>query len=98
MNELPGECAGQRVRPPRLIVDVFDQRIFHRNAPTGGRGVGPGGIEHLRDLPAPVHRDELIPQLVIGGMQGHREPHLQPLTGEPRIAGTRPTVDTVTDR
>jgi hypothetical protein len=62
----------QQVCAPRLIVDVTNQGILHRNSPTGHIGVVAGGIERFVDLPPVVDRHQRVTQLVVRGMQRQR--------------------------
>ena len=70
VREPPGQQRAQQVGPPGLVVDVPDQRVLDRDPAAGGGGVGPGGVQHLGDLPAPVDRDQRVAQLVVRGVQG----------------------------
>ncbi len=72
----------QQVGPPRLIVDVADQRVLHRYPPTGHIGVIPGGIESLGDLPPVIDGDQGVPQLIVGRVQRQRQSHPEPFVGK----------------
>ena len=83
MGKLACQQPGQRVSPPWLVVDVADQGILDRDPATGRGRICPRRRQYLGYLPAPVHWHELIPQAVVGSVQGHREPHRQALAGQP---------------
>ena len=48
--ERPAEFLAQHVGPPRLVVDVADQRVLDGNPPTGQLCVVVGRVEDLADL------------------------------------------------
>src|SRR5690606_35059861 len=86
VRELPQvlvQQLAQQISAPRLVVDVADQRVLDRNPAPGLVRVTPGRLQHLGHLPAVVHRHQGVPQLVVRGVQRHRERHLQPLRGHP---------------
>src|SRR5580704_3089326 len=74
VREPPGQQRAQPVGPPGLVVDVPDQGVLDRDAAAGGRGVVPGGGQHLLNIPPLVYRDECVAQFVVRGMQGHGQP------------------------
>ena len=67
------ELLGEQVGAPGVVVHVLDERVLDRDAPTGLVEVVARGVERLVDLPARVHRDELVAQLVVGRVQRQRE-------------------------
>ena len=71
------ELLCEKIGAPGVVVHVFDQCVFDGNATTCLFVIGIGSIEGFIDFPARVHRDELITQFVIGGVQGEGKRQLQ---------------------
>src|SRR4051794_12886704 len=71
VHEVTRQQRAEQVRPPGLVVDVPDQRVLDRDPAAGGRGVGPGPLEHLGDLPPAVDRHQRVAQFVVRGVQGY---------------------------
>jgi hypothetical protein len=59
----------QQLRPPRLVVDVPDQRILDRHPPPRDARVVAGRFEHRGYVPAAVDRNERVAQLIIRGVE-----------------------------
>ena len=83
MRELAGEQPTQQVGPPRLVVDVADQRVLDRDTPTRARCVVPRRLKHFGDLPSLIDRDKLVAQIIIGRMQRKRKGQRKILAGQP---------------
>jgi hypothetical protein len=114
VHELVPEELAEQVGPPLLVVDVLDQGVLDGDAALGLRRVVPGGVEDLGHLPPGVDRHQGVKQLVVGSVQGQRQRQSRSsssgacrdsasVTGRPSaaslpIAGTSPTVETVTPR
>ena len=84
------ELVGEQLGAPGVVVHVLDERVLDGHAPAGGQEVVVGGVEQLADLPLGVDGDELVSQLVVGGVQGDGQGHRQPLAGEPADEGNQP--------
>ena len=76
------EFISQELSAPFLIVHIFDQRVLDRHASPRGQEVGARSIQKLTDLPTRVNRDQLIAQVIIGSVKGHREGNGHPLPRE----------------
>ncbi|COZ79201.1 Uncharacterised protein [Mycobacterium tuberculosis] len=51
------QSLSQQVGPPRLVVDITDQRVLNRHPSPGHIGVVPGRIERFADPPPVVDRN-----------------------------------------
>ncbi len=67
------EQLAEAVRAPGLVVDVADERVLDAHAPSGRLEVAAGRVQGLCDVPALVDRDEVVAQLVVGGVQAQRQ-------------------------
>ena len=55
------------------VVDAVYQRPLERKPPSFGLQVLPACLHEQRKGVAAVERDDLVPQLVAGGVEGHRK-------------------------
>ena len=99
VREPPGQQRTQQVGPPGLVVDVLDQGVLDRDAAAGGRGVVPARRPAPRrpssaGSPAPACRAARRP----GRAATRPAVTERPSAASRVIAGTRPTVETVTER
>ena len=84
------ERAGERRQLDRValpVVDAVDQGPFDGEAPPAGRHVLGAGLGQHGQRIAPVDRDELVAQLVVGGMERDGQVHRQRLGGQAADAG-----------
>ncbi len=59
----------QQISPPRLVIDLTDQRILDGDPTTGHLCVVMRGLESFADLPPVVDRHQRVAQFVVGRMQ-----------------------------
>ena len=85
-GERPCE-GGELGRVLWTVVDPVDQGPLDRQPPPARRHVLGAGGGQLGQRVAPVDGDELVAQLVVGGVQRHRQVDRQRLAGEPADPG-----------